>query len=188
MSPPVNLALDISARNATVEEFVSHDDKQGSLELRISTASALQNNASHAFMEALACNMKTPLESMDGIHDALQEAVGNAIMYGNLGLDSALRKSMETLSKFGQEMNHRLTMPEYANLPLTVSAHWKPNYLGISVQDVGAGFTPNISDDCYTSDPLAKSGRGLKFIQEVAETIEFMDSGRCIQMSFSRQT
>ena len=152
----------------------------------MTTAEALDHGASGAFSSDLAARLGASGIWLENVRDALQEALGNAVMHGNLELDSALRQSMETMKKYGSLMAERMNDPRYASRPITISAAWTDDSVIITVRDVGNGF--DVSDSSFDARSAhAHSGRGLSMIHELANAVRFEDQGRVIHMTFNRE-
>ncbi|MDO8607079.1 MAG: ATP-binding protein [Phaeospirillum sp.] len=123
----------------------------------------------------------TRLDVAAEIRYAVQEAIGNAVIHGNLGLDGAMRASMEELRLFAAAMEQRLADPVHACLPITVAATHHEDGVAISVEDRGAGFHPS---SVRAPVSAAAGGLGLTIIKKCCREIVFSLDGRRITMIF----
>ena len=151
--------------------------------LRMSTVAALHHDAVGVMVDALCARLPRLATIRDDIHLALQEAVGNAVMHGNLALDGRLRSTREGLLAFTQAMHRRTEDPRYGNKPVTIAADWNQHHLVIRVEDSGAGFTP--PPETKEVAVGARSGRGLCHIRALCGRMSFTASGRRINMRFA---
>jgi len=148
--------------------------------LRIATAAAAQLEVAEAFTHALLARLPAAACCRGDLLVALQEAIGNAVMHGNLALDGALRRSRECLPRFGAAMAERIADPHYGRRPITISAEWRKHRLAVSVEDVGAGFDPAFRPpDCR-----CPQGNGIADILSRCEEVTFSAGGRHISMVF----
>ncbi|MBI3447055.1 MAG: ATP-binding protein [Magnetospirillum sp.] len=151
--------------------------------LRLSTVSVLRHDAVGLMVEALCSRLPRLISIRDDIHLALQEAVGNAVIHGNLGLDGRLRATREGLLAFTQVMHRRSDDPRFGHRPVTIAADWNQHHLVIRVEDRGRGFKP--SRIPVPIKPTAPSGRGLCHIRALCRRVSFTAHGRRISMRFA---
>ena len=153
------------------------------LVLRISTAAAIRLDVADAVAWTVMERFHH-LQSLESeIRCALQEAVGNAVIHGNLALDGSLRATMEGLRIFSATMEQRQFDPALAGLPITICARARQDGIDISVEDMGGGFTPpTIQAD--STPAIAASGHGLTIIHRCCAQLRFDNGGRCIIMEF----
>jgi anti-sigma regulatory factor (Ser/Thr protein kinase) len=176
LAPPANACLDVDCnRNVTfllpVADFV----------LRLSTATANRVDVADCVIGALQDRHPHLAAKAADMRYALQEAVGNAVIHGNLGMDSGLRISMEGLREFALQLDQRLADPAHAQLPITISARIAQDGIAIVVDDRGAGFDPLA---VRPPPSAAAGGMGLGIIRKCARTVSFGRGGRRITMVF----
>jgi CheY-like chemotaxis protein/anti-sigma regulatory factor (Ser/Thr protein kinase) len=112
---------------------------------------------------------------------ALHEALTNAILHGNLGLDSALRESDE--KEYYRLSVQRRTEEPFADRRVYVTAHFTRDELVFTIRDDGNGFDPNILPDPTDPANLGRvSGRGLLLIQTFMDRVEHNGKGNEITM------
>ncbi len=113
---------------------------------------------------------------------ALHEALTNAILHGNLELDSAMRESNE--KEYYRLSVERRAQPPYSERRVFVSARFTREELSFTIRDEGNGFDPNLLPDPTDPSNLGKiSGRGLLLIQTFMDRVEHNVSGNQIIMT-----
>jgi CheY-like chemotaxis protein/anti-sigma regulatory factor (Ser/Thr protein kinase) len=113
---------------------------------------------------------------------ALHEAITNAILHGNLELDSAQRENDEK-EYYRQSVNRRGQSP-YAERRVYVSAKFTRAELSFTIRDEGNGFDPNTLPDPTDPSNLGRvSGRGLLLIQTFMDRVEHNPKGNQITMT-----
>jgi hypothetical protein len=149
--------------------------------LRLATATALRLDVASAFAAAVAERFPElrPLETKMGM--ALQEAVGNAVLHGNLELKTAQRGNLRGLSEFAAEMERRLADDAYASRPVTIGAVRGRSQSILWVEDRGRGFLPPEPRGIRLS---AAGGNGLAMIRSCTQGTFFSHGGRRIRMIF----
>lgn len=150
--------------------------------LRVATVHALRHDVAGPMVDELKRRLPRIAPIRATIHSALQEAVGNAVMHGNLALASALRQNRDGLTAMAQLMEHRTADPHYSRRPVTVAARWDLSYLVLTVEDRGHGFQHPPAPAAPL--PHAASGRGLAHIRSVCSRVTFSAQGRRIAMRF----
>jgi len=91
---------------------------------------------------------------------ALSEAVTNAIVHGN---------------------------KEHKEKNVTIKIKINDSNVIIDIQDEGEGFDPDdIPDPIEEENLLATGGRGLFFMEEFADQVEYGDGGRLVILKFKR--
>ncbi|MGQ9372035.1 ATP-binding protein, partial [Azospirillum sp. A39] len=111
---------------------------------------------------------------------ALHEAVANAIIHGNLQVESVQDAGVAALDRFSAALAARLADPAFAGRRVVVRAWLEARGVVVEVADDGAGFTAP-----PPRHPAAAAGRGLALIGAVASAHELLDGGRRIRMRFA---
>jgi anti-sigma regulatory factor (Ser/Thr protein kinase) len=107
---------------------------------------------------------------------ALEEALVNACLHGNLELDSELREADETL--FQQLSRQRATQSPYSDRRIFVDAQCTPTMFQCAIRDEGNGFDPSQLPDPFSADALERTtGRGLTLIRSFMDEVQFSDRG-----------
>lgn len=151
--------------------------------VRVSTAMALRRDIAGPMAAALCRRLPQAHGIESALRTALQEAIGNAVMHGNLGLDSHIRAKCDGLAIFAEMMENRAKDPVFARRPVTIAAKWNAQDLVVTVEDRGEGYDP-----AHHAGPLpaanAASGRGLAEIRAACRRVNLLAQGRRISMRF----
>lgn len=152
------------------------------LSISLSTASAYAIDLTLAFCTALSDRVVIPETHRGDMELALQEALSNAILHGNLEVDGFLRASAEDFAVYTQTIQDRLTNLPYGARRIELAADWTDDEITISLHDQGPG---------YKEPPMletSKNNRGLELIGQLAASVEVLDNGRHIVMKFARHS
>lgn len=156
-SPPVTLRVDISTLCA--------------YQLRLSKFFlGLLTQRSHPFSPPLMQQFDLPLH----------EAITNAVIHGNLELQSSF-SDLESMQRYSLNLAERLQQPQYANRRVTLTAQVEARRILVSVTDQGPGHHHAFPAGTVPSQP---HGRGLLIISEQAELVGFEDEGRTSKLAF----
>lgn len=179
LRPPAVAALDVGCKDPLggLKTLPAH------LLLRVTTATAMRHDVAGPLTDALAARLPRLRGITTSVRTALQEAIGNAVMHGNLALGSELRESIAGLAMMGRLMEQRAADPRYGRRPVTVAARWDGTTLVLTVEDRGTGFRPPTSTKALPG-PIATSGRGLAEIRAHCSRVTFSTGGRRITMRF----
>jgi hypothetical protein len=115
---------------------------------------------------------------------ALHEAISNALMHGNLAVDSLDALSLAELSRFSSELNNRLADPLLAGRPLEIAASQTEGNTCIEIHDDGAGYdaASHASRQAGRKGNSPPSGRGIALIADLTSGYELFDGGRGIRL------
>lgn len=116
----------------------------------------------------------------DRIGVALKEALYNAILHGNLGVDSELKQ--EGFAPFEDEVERRRQRKTFQIRSLIVEARFEPDAARITITDQGEGFDPDEVPDPADADPGQLHGRGLAMIRAFVDDVTFNDAGNEITL------
>lgn len=112
---------------------------------------------------------------------AIIEAVSNAMVHGNLQVDSHLRE--ESHEAYDRMIERRRSEAPYRDRRVRIVAHESPSKIEYRVSDDGAGFDPaTLPDPTDAANLLKLSGRGILLIRTFMDEVTFEDGGRTIVM------
>jgi CheY-like chemotaxis protein len=112
---------------------------------------------------------------------ALREALSNAIIHGNLQVDSALRESNE--ATYYMQIEERKRQEPYRSRNVTVVAEESRSEAVYVVRDEGMGFDcSNLPDPTDPANLERVSGRGLLLIRTFMDEVSFNEKGNEITM------
>lgn len=107
---------------------------------------------------------------------ALQEALSNASLHGNLELSSDLREGDHRL--YYDTAKQRACMPPWSERRIRVIGQFTPDHAEIKIKDDGAGFDPDSLQDPVDPTNLERpSGRGLLLMHSFLDVVQYNDVG-----------
>jgi Histidine kinase-like ATPase domain len=154
----------------------------GCLRLAVTTRSAYRHQVAKVFVGALAVRIELSRDLRERVHTAVQEAMINSVLHGNLAINSELRDSLEGLTTSHQTIERLLTSPQIARSMIRVEAIWSSTMLYVLVRDSGAGFKR--SELPPPSVSRRGSGRGLAILEAFCDRIALLNGGATIKMGF----
>ncbi|NNJ25444.1 response regulator [Alienimonas chondri] len=136
----------------------------------------LQDHASH--LAGLTAADRTRL----GV--ALEEAVLNAVIHGNLEVSSELRERGD--DSFDRQIEERRTQQPYADRRVTVSLDYSSTELVFEICDEGPGFdVSSLPDPTDPENLLKASGRGIMLMRAFMDRVEYSDRGNRVVLKRS---
>lgn len=162
--------------------LVSLDHESGHLSLVVSTRSAYRNAIVKLFINAIEERAALSEDLRIRIYSAVQEAVMNAVLHGNLRLEPKLRNSLEGLMAADQQIEAKLLLPEVAQKAVRVEAVWNSSLLQISVHDSGNGYAAaSASSEAFKG----VCGRGLAILRAFCDGVAVLDGGTTVELEFN---
>jgi anti-sigma regulatory factor (Ser/Thr protein kinase) len=156
---------------------------QGHLFLSLTTGSAYLVEAANHVVQALIQRGAIANSNRHSLELAAHEAVTNAIVHGNLGIESGPSDDPASFSRFFAEVQTRLSQPAIARRRVAITASWDGRGIELSVADEGKGYD---TGGFVSTRVNAKSGRGLNIMRELATALDVSDGGRCLTLRFGR--
>jgi hypothetical protein len=155
--------------------------KGGKLCFSLATRTAYQIDSAALICDALAARgVLSPMRRPD-VELSLHECISNAVVHGNLGLQSNMKGDVGNFAKFAQELQAKMNAPE-ALRRVDVIAHWDHEFLDISVMDKGSGYDETKLP--ANLDPFAPAGRGLAIIRSLTLAMNVTHGGRVTTLRF----
>lgn len=112
---------------------------------------------------------------------ALEEALVNACLHGNLELNSELREADEGL--FQSLSRQRATQSPYSDRRIFVDAQCTPTTFQCVIRDEGNGFDPTRLPDPFSEESLERTtGRGLTLIRSFMDEVQFNERGNEVML------
>ena len=112
---------------------------------------------------------------------ALEEAIVNAIVHGNLQVSSDLRQEDE--SRYLREIEARRTSSPYADRRVRVTARVSPCEGVFVVQDDGPGFDlSRVPDPTDPENIMRVGGRGILLMRAFMSSVHFNEAGNRVTM------
>lgn len=107
---------------------------------------------------------------------AMEEALLNACLHGNLELESSLKE--EDGNQFEALAAERAASSPWKDRLVTVNADFSPHQMTIRIQDEGVGFDPSALPDPTDPENLLKPhGRGVMMMRLFLDEVKWNQSG-----------
>jgi hypothetical protein len=156
------------------------------LGLVLTTRSAYRCMVARPFIDALADRISLSADVRERAHSALQEAVMNAVLHGNLGLGSALRDDFAGMQNTHERIERLLLTPEVALSAVRIDAIWNSANLLLMVHDCGSGFERKLvptPEDWMAAGHIG-SGRGFQILAAFCDRLALLRGGTVIRLGF----
>ncbi len=112
---------------------------------------------------------------------ALVEALSNAMIHGNLEVDSELRRTDP--DGFTALIRSRATAEPYGSRRVRCTAEESPEVVRYTVEDDGPGFDPDgLPDPTSPENLLAVSGRGIMLMRTFMDEVLYNDAGNRVTL------
>jgi CheY-like chemotaxis protein len=109
---------------------------------------------------------------------ALEEALQNAFLHGNLGIGSAMRSTADGDQEVAELVEQRRQLPPYRDRQVHVSISISSRQAKFTVRDEGAGFDPAEVPDPTDPQNLERlCGRGLLLMRSLMDEVLFNARG-----------
>ncbi|MCA8996944.1 MAG: ATP-binding protein [Planctomycetaceae bacterium] len=112
---------------------------------------------------------------------ALEEALLNAIIHGNLEVSSTLREQGD--DSYEQAISERQQSPAFRDRKVTIDCEFCSEKATFQIQDQGKGFDvsdiPDPTDPDYLDRPC---GRGLLLMRAFMDEVVYNDRGNCVTL------
>lgn len=139
--------------------------------------SAIARRLMNAVVETGLCDR----HAVTRIGVALEEAMTNAMVHGNLEVASELRKVDE--ATYYREIELRRGQQPYGDRRVNIKARVSAKEAVFVVQDEGQGFDVNQIPDPTNPENLSRvGGRGIMLMRAFMSTVHFADNGRRVAL------
>ncbi|MFQ5744499.1 MAG: response regulator [Acidobacteriota bacterium] len=113
---------------------------------------------------------------------AIVEALTNAMIHGNLEVDSRLRRTDR--AAYTRQIEERRQQDPYTGRRVHLAARASIEEVEYTIADDGPGFHPSaIPDPTDEENLLSASGRGIMLIRTFMDSVEYNDKGNQVVMS-----
>jgi hypothetical protein len=181
LATPYHAYVELIGDGAQLNPETSEAVSSGKLCFSLATDTAYQMDSAALICDALtARGVLTPMRRPD-VELSLHETISNAVVHGNLKLESNMKGDAGNFAKFAQELQQRMTSPE-AKRRVDIIASWDHEFLDISVMDKGDGYDE--SKLPANVDPFAPAGRGLAIIRSLTLAMNVTHGGRVTTLRF----
>ncbi len=111
---------------------------------------------------------------------SLIEALTNAVIHGNLEVDSSVKE--ESWQRFNEMVKEREALPEYSDRPVLFSYDVTAEKFEFVIEDQGNGFDLSKLPEADDLFSMALSGRGIFLIRSFMDEVTWNESGNTIRM------
>lgn len=135
-------------------------------------------------VSGLATLLAARCREPDGVAVGLTELLVNAIEHGNLGIDHEEKAALVRGGTWLQEIERRLSLPQYAGRLVTVAYARQAETMRVSVRDEGGGFdaAPYLkAEKTAGSEP---HGRGIAMAKASGfESLRYAGRGKHVEVT-----
>lgn len=116
---------------------------------------------------------------------ALEEALTNAVIHGNLEIPSVLKDADETA--FRKAVEERRSQAPFADRVVWIEATYSSDGVTVQIEDEGPGFDPESLPDPSLPENIERGhGRGVAMMRSFMDHVEFEGRGNIVKMSKCR--
>lgn len=146
------------------------------LEISIPSKRTFAQQIGKRLMNYLLPLLRAKRISTNNFRLCLTESLENAIVHGNLSIESGMRD--RDWGAFEATIAQRENDPRYAQRQVRILVDIASSRLSLKIQDEGAGFT--VKQPAGPAEAMATSGRGLFLIRSFMDEVAWEDGGRTI--------
>lgn len=185
-----NLAKALAVENLVVEIGdgnlnLSMDDvlavKDGAILVSLTTKTAYKHSPCSVICKALEARGWLLASQHEDVLLALQEAMANAVIHGNLELASPTGGGA-IIREYWDVLRVRLEQDEFNQRRITIVVQMQDATLVIALSDQGPGFDKTIR---FGKGYGELSGRGESLMTTLASTVDWADGGRKVILTFA---
>lgn len=155
------------------------------LGLAITTKAVFRHPVARVFADEICARVHASETLGMRIVTVLHEAVMNAALHGNLGLNSSLRNNFEGMAELDATIAQLLDDESVAGEMISIQSEWSKRMIYLLVRDSGAGFVrTTLPSPPEANAEVRGSGRGIAIVEAMSNSVEFLDAGRAIRIGF----
>lgn len=183
LTKPFNKEILLAIANAAVSDARSRremasgmkQDQRSLALLQFASFEYKSMDEAQGIAQLLARGTPDPDKTMLGISEMLM----NAVEHGNLGIGFAKKSKLLSEGKLLEEIQNRLTLPEYSSKIVRVTFERSDENITISVEDQGKGFDWQQFWDIAPERASAPNGRGIMMSRMISfDEVTYLDGGR----------
>ncbi|MGJ4929995.1 ATP-binding protein [Bradyrhizobium sp. HKCCYLS2038] len=153
----------------------------GHLSLVVTTRSAYKHCIVKVFIHAMEHRTALTEDLRVRVYSAVQEALMNAVLHGNLRINPESRGSLDGLLAAHDAIESKLSSSDVAEAPIRMDALWDEAQLRVLVHDSGVGYEPQAVQSRAGEDSM---GRGLAILQAFSDNVAILDGGTTVELEF----
>ncbi|WP_162306073.1 ATP-binding protein [Oleisolibacter albus] len=150
--------------------------------LSLTTATAWSLDTAARFCDGLEQRDMVPAQHRGEVELGLHEAVINAVLHGNLGLQGSLLDLPPLFERICTELSRAMGEATLSQRRVELAAWVAEDSLHIRIRDEGNGYDP--ASLPAVRDPAARSGRGLEIMRAVSAAVTVEEGGRSVTLRF----
>jgi hypothetical protein len=183
LAPPATQCVEADLIDDCGDDVVLSQPAPGRLSLIVTTRSAYRHSIVKAFVNAMENRASLSKDLRVRLYSAVQEALMNAVLHGNLRINSDLRGNLDGLLAAQDAIESKLNLPEIARSKIRVEAIWNASVLNVMIRDSGRGYDHENADECPASADRA-SGRGIAILQAFSDRVAVLNGGTTVNLEF----
>ena len=156
------------------------DNRPGSsLRLRLTSPTAYRWPVGEMVTDLLSHRVALAPDLRGSIAIAIHEAVLNAVIHGNLEIESPTERGFEAIEALRERIAARLRDPCLRDRKCEIRLRWTNAHVLAWITDEGPGFTPR-----QGRNPELPWGRGIQIIRALASRCRWRKGGRRLALAF----
>jgi hypothetical protein len=183
LAPPATQCVEADLIDDCGDDVVLSQPAPGRLSLIVTTRSAYRHSIVKAFVNAMENRASLSKDLRVRLYSAVQEALMNAVLHGNLRIDSDLRGNLDGLLAAQDAIESKLNLPEIARSKIRVEAIWNASVLNVMIRDSGRGYDHENAGEFPASADHA-SGRGIAILQAFSDRVAVLNGGTTVNLEF----
>ncbi|CCE03327.1 ATP-binding protein [Bradyrhizobium sp. STM 3809] len=180
LEPPATQCIEIGLAG-TCEDDIDRAVEPRHLRLVVTTRSAYRHCIVKVFIHAMEHRTALTEDLRVRVYSAVQEALMNAVLHGNLRIDPDSRGSLDGLIAAHDAIESKLSSPDVARAPIQMDALWDESQLRVLVHDSGSGYEAASIQPRAGEDTM---GRGLAILQAFSDNVAIRDGGTTVELEF----
>ena len=171
-----------SSRSRQARREIVEATKSGHVSFEINNDRRIASKLARHLQEAARFALRCDGAAASRVGVAIEEALLNAVIHGNLEVSSNLRhrddRAFDELIE-----KHQATKP-FCDRRISVDFHWSSERIDVVVRDQGVGFeVDSIPDPTDPANLLKPTGRGILLMQSFMDEVAFNDIGNEVHMT-----
>lgn len=179
LAPPASAVIE-RARSENAPGPVSNGDAN-SLLLRVLSQTASREPVAHLFTSALGQRVTVNEILNERLGIALQEALANALIHGNLELAMRAGDGSCDLDAYYRAVEERLGASPWCTRSISLRATWNTEWLVIDVEDEGTVWEVRESDANADEQP---HGRGFLMMRAMTDLLSISPRAHRVTLGF----
>ncbi|MCU0289744.1 MAG: SpoIIE family protein phosphatase, partial [Acidobacteria bacterium] len=140
-------------------------------------------NIIRSVVDFIFSNLDYISEDVSFMKIGLQELLINAIEHGNLDISNAEKQELLDRGDYNRVLKERMQLPEFREKVVDIKIFSTPEYLKITLEDMGKGFDPSqIPDPENPENFLKESGKGILMAIHAFDKVEYNAVGNGVTL------